>query len=191
MPPYHFDRPPPPPPPPPPGAAVKTYAQLQAEKATALMDDYAAPAEFAASGHELTADEKYVIEQKGTEAAGTGKYDKFYPTEGYFACRKCGSPIYSHQAKFNSRCGWPAFDKCYTDSIKAKPEDDGTGRVEITCATCGGHLGHVFTGEGFTATDERHCANSRSLQYVKAKVFKDEVALVSGRDETSANCAIA
>ena len=109
--------------------------------------------------------------------AKTGKYDKFYPTEGYFACRKCGEPIYSHQAKFDSGCGWPAFDKCYEGSIIAKPEDDGTGRVEIVCASCKGHLGHVFKGEGFTETGERHCANSRSLQFVKAKVDKAEVKL--------------
>ena len=85
---------------------MKTYAQKEAEKKAAMMDQYSAPAEFASSaGHELTKDEKYVIESKGTEPAGTGKYDKFYPTEGYFACRKCGNPIYSHQAKFDSGCG--------------------------------------------------------------------------------------
>jgi len=144
------------------------------------MDEYAAPAEFASgASHTLTSDEKYVIEGKGTEAAGTGKYDKFYPTEGYFACRKCGSPIYSFQAKFDSGCGWPAFDKCYDGAITAKTEDDGTDRVEIVCSSCKGHLGHVFTGEGFTETGERHCANSRSLQFVKAKpeVGKAEVKL--------------
>ena len=174
---------PPPPPPPGGGGATKTYAQKKAEeakaKATAQMDEYAAAADFAsASGHALTEAEKEVIESKGTEAAGTGKYDKFYPTEGYFACRKCGEPIYSAAAKFDSGCGWPAFDKCYEGSIMHKAEDDGTERVEIVCANCLGHLGHIFVGEQQTATDERHCANSRALQFVKGKTIdKAEVTL--------------
>jgi len=89
-----------------------TYAEKKKAEAAKLEDDYAAPAGFAADpAHALTEDEKYVIENKGTEAARTGKYDKFYPTTGYFACRKCGAPIYSFQAKFDSGCGWPAFDK--------------------------------------------------------------------------------
>lgn len=153
-----------------------TYAQKKKAEEAAKMDEYAAPADFA-SGVVLTEDEKYVIENKGTEAAGTGKYDKFYPTEGYFACRKCGAPIYSFQAKFDSGCGWPAFDKCYEGAIVHKVEDDGTNRIEIVCAACNGHLGHVFKGEGFTETGQRHCANSRSLQFVKAKVDKAEVKL--------------
>ena len=70
-----------------------------------------------------------------------------------------------------------AFDKCYDGSIKAHEEDDGTSRIEITCAGCAGHLGHVFKGEGFTETGERHCANSRSLQFVKGKIDKAEVKL--------------
>ena len=75
--------PPPPPPPPPPGGGGKTYAEKKAEEAAKLLDEYAAPADFAkAPEHALTEDEKYVIENKGTERAKTGKYDKFYPTEG-------------------------------------------------------------------------------------------------------------
>ena len=170
--------PPPAPPPPPPtnaACAGKTYAQKQAEAAKATEEEYAAAADFASSsGHALTEAEKEVIERKGTEAAGTGKYDKFYPTEGYFACRKCGEPIYSAAAKFDSGCGWPAFDKCYEGSIVHKAEDDGTERVEIVCAkaNCQGHLGHIFVGEHLTATDERHCANSRALQFVKGKTIE-------------------
>ncbi|KAK3274751.1 hypothetical protein CYMTET_17077 [Cymbomonas tetramitiformis] len=128
---------------------------------------YSADATFATKpGHALSAEEKHVIDQNGTEQAGTGTYNKFYPGQGYFACRKCGSPIYSAQAKFDSGCGWPAFDKCFTGAIKMRRELNG--RVEIMC-TCGAHLGHVFDGEGFTEENQRHCANSRSLQYVKAK----------------------
>ena len=148
-----------------------TYAEKKKAEAAKLEDDYAAPAGFAADpAHALTEDEKYVIENKGTEAARTGKYDKFYPTTGYFACRKCGAPIYSFQAKFDSGCGWPAFDKCYEGSITAKAEDDGTNRIEIVCAGCNGHLGHVFKGEGFTETGERHCARGMSRVALRSEL---------------------
>ena len=140
--------------------------------------EYAAPADFAmAAGHALTDAEKYVLEQKGTEAAGTGTYEGFFPTDGYFACRKCGAPIYSAKSKFESGCGWPAFDKCYEGAVEHRVETDGTERIEIVCAHCKGHLGHIFMGEAKTATGERHCANSRALQFVKAKVDKKEVKL--------------
>jgi peptide-methionine (R)-S-oxide reductase len=86
--------------------------------------------------------------------------------------------ISSRACQFDSGCGWPAFDKCYAGSITAKPEDDGTDRVEIVCSKCNGHLGHVFTGESFTETGERHCANARSLQFVKAKIDQPEVKLM-------------
>ena len=145
-----------------------TYAEKKKAEAAKLEDDYAAPAGFAAGAeHALTEDEKHVIENKGTEAARTGKYDKFYPTTGYFACRKCGAPIYSFQSKFDSGCGWPAFDKCYEGSITAKTEDDGSDRIEIVCAGCNGHLGHIFKGEGFTETGERHCAR----RHVKKRAY--------------------
>lgn len=127
-------------------------------------------AEQGFSGKELTVEEKKVIDEKGTETPGTGEYEKFAPQRGYFACRKCGKPIYSYQAKFDSGCGWPAFDKCYVGSVATRPEDDGSDRVEITCTGCGGHLGHVFVESGQhprARSDQRHCANSRSLQYVK------------------------
>ena len=70
--------------------------------------------------------------------------------------------------QFNSGCGWPAFDKCYEGSVATHVDMSfGIRRVEITCAACGGHLGHVFEGEKFTATNERHCVNSVSVKYVK------------------------
>mmetsp|Transcript_42385 Transcript_42385/g.106342 ORF Transcript_42385/g.106342 Transcript_42385/m.106342 type:complete len:358 (-) Transcript_42385:302-1375(-) len=108
-----------------------------------------------------------VLREKGTEPAGTGEYDKFYPDSGYFACRGCGAPLYSAQAKFNSGCGWPAFDKCYAGSIITETDMTfGMKRVEIMCANCGGHMGHVFEGERLTDTDERHCVNSVSVKFV-------------------------
>ena len=106
-----------------------------------------------------------VLRQKGTERKG-GEYDKFHPQEGHFACRGCGNPLYSAAAKFKSGCGWPAFDKCFRDAVSIS--EDCTlepARIEITCAGCAGHLGHVFAGERLTPTNERHCVNSVSIFY--------------------------
>eukprot|EP00667_Euglena_gracilis_P021316 EG_transcript_23294 len=108
-----------------------------------------------------------VLRQKATEPAGSGEYNKFYPKEGYFACKGCGTPLYSAQAKFNSGCGWPAFDQCYSGAVQTKVDNShGVRRVEILCGACDGHLGHVFQGEGFSSTNERHCVNSVSVKYV-------------------------
>ncbi|CEL95436.1 unnamed protein product [Vitrella brassicaformis CCMP3155] len=117
---------------------------------------------------ELTPEQYHIIREKGTERPGTGEYNKFYPDEGYFACAACGNPLYSAKAKFDSGCGWPAFDKCYKESVYTETDSSfGMIRIEIMCANCGGHLGHVFTGERFTDTNERHCVNSVSVKYVK------------------------
>merc|ERR1711998_415044 len=105
----------------------------------------------------------------GTEPRG-GEYDGFYPKagEGYFECRACKAPLYSAEAKFKSGCGWPAFDKCYKGAVETTIDSShGMRRIEITCAKCGGHLGHVFEGERMTATNERHCVNSVSVKFNK------------------------
>eukprot|EP01001_Neometanema_parovale_P012805 NODE_9126_length_661_cov_106.752788_g8862_i0.p1 GENE.NODE_9126_length_661_cov_106.752788_g8862_i0~~NODE_9126_length_661_cov_106.752788_g8862_i0.p1 ORF type:complete len:147 (-),score=31.66 NODE_9126_length_661_cov_106.752788_g8862_i0:153-593(-) len=118
---------------------------------------------------ELAPKEFEVLRQKGTEARG-GEYDSFYPAEGegYFACRGCKAPLYSAAAKFKSGCGWPAFDKCYQGAIKTVVDNThGMRRVEILCAACDGHMGHVFEGEHMTPTNERHCVNSVSVKFVK------------------------
>uniref|UniRef100_A0A061RAK1 Peptide-methionine (R)-S-oxide reductase n=1 Tax=Tetraselmis sp. GSL018 TaxID=582737 RepID=A0A061RAK1_9CHLO len=114
----------------------------------------------------LTPMEYRVLRLKGTEPPSTGEYDKYYPESGYFKCAGCGNPLYSAEAKFDSGCGWPAFDRCYEGSIVTKADTSlGMRRVEILCASCGGHLGHVFEGEGFTPTNERHCVNSASIKF--------------------------
>ena len=119
---------------------------------------------------ELSAAEYNVIRGKGTERAFTGEYDKFFEQGGYFACRACKNPLYSAQSKFDSGCGWPAFDKCYKGSVATHVDTSyGMRRVEIVCARCEGHLGHVFTGEHKTATNERHCVNSVSVKFVKGE----------------------
>lgn len=112
----------------------------------------------------LTMEEKWVIEQKGTERPFTGEYDDFYE-EGVYLCRKCNAELYRSADKFDARCGWPAFDQEIEGAVTHLPDPDGR-RIEIECNNCGGHLGHVFTGERLTPTDTRHCVNSLSMKFV-------------------------
>lgn len=127
-------------------------------------DDQTADAKWR---RQLTAQEYKVLRLKGTEPAGTGEYDQFHPPSGYFACKCCGNPLYTAEAKFESGCGWPSFDKCIENSIKMNVDVSfGMRRMEIVCARCDGHMGHVFEGEQKTETNERHCVNSLSVRYI-------------------------
>ncbi len=114
--------------------------------------------------NKLTAEEEWVMLYKGTEPPFTGEYDDFFQ-EGTYVCRRCGTPLYTSSTKFHSGCGWPSFDQEIPGAVKRLPDPDGR-RTEIECATCGAHLGHVFTGEGFTPRNTRHCVNSVSLKFV-------------------------
>ena len=111
----------------------------------------------------LTPQERYILEFKGTERPFSGEYDDFYAA-GVYLCRRCNAELYRSADKFDARCGWPAFDREVADAVRQQPDPDGF-RVEIECAHCGGHLGHVFFGEGFTSTNARHCVNSLSLRF--------------------------
>ena len=115
--------------------------------------------------NELTSEESYVIERKGTERPYTGEYDEHY-TKGTYVCKKCDSPLYSSEAKFKSGSGWPAFDDIVEGAVKRIPDADGR-RIEIVCNNCDGHLGHVFEGERMTSKNTRHCVNSISLKFIK------------------------
>jgi peptide-methionine (R)-S-oxide reductase len=118
------------------------------------------------SWNKLTPAEKHVIENKGTEPPFTGEYENFFQ-QGTFVCRRCNQPLYRSEAKFHSGCGWPSFDDEIPGAVTRVADADGR-RVEILCANCGGHLGHVFEGEGFTPKDTRHCVNSLSIRFVPA-----------------------
>ncbi len=112
----------------------------------------------------LTAEERNIIEHKATEPPFSGEYDDF-SQGGTFVCKRCNAPLFASSTKFDAGCGWPAFDDHFPAAVLRLPDPDGM-RVEIVCAQCGGHLGHVFEGEGFTAKNTRHCVNSLSLKFI-------------------------
>ncbi len=112
----------------------------------------------------LTKEEGEVIMDKGTEAPFTGKYFAFWE-RGTYVCKRCGAPLYRSETKFDAGCGWPSFDDEIPGAVNRIPDADGV-RTEIQCARCRAHLGHVFTGEGFTKKNTRHCVNSLSIEFV-------------------------
>lgn len=112
----------------------------------------------------LNPQEEHVIVNKGTEPPFSGIYEDFYE-DGVYVCRRCDTPLFRSEDKFNAFCGWPSFDQEIPGAVKRTEDADGR-RIEITCAVCGAHLGHVFEGEGFTINNTRHCVNSISMRFI-------------------------
>jgi len=117
---------------------------------------------------ELSPEVYSILREKGTERPFTGKYNDHYDS-GIYNCAGCGVDLFDSSTKFNSHCGWPAFDSSIDGKVIEKRDiSHGMIRVEILCANCGGHLGHVFQ-DGPTETGLRYCVNSLSLDFEENK----------------------
>ena len=115
---------------------------------------------------QLTPEQYRVLRQASTEPPFVGEYTDT-TTEGVYTCRACGTELFRSETKFSSHCGWPSFFSPLAEDRVELIEDRSMGmaRTEVRCATCGSHLGHVFSGEGYpTPTDQRYCINSISMR---------------------------
>ncbi len=118
---------------------------------------------------ELTPEQYAVLRQAGTERPWTGEYNDT-KTEGVYSCRACDAELFRSDTKFDSHCGWPSFyAPSETDNVVLREDlSMGTKRIEVLCATCGSHLGHVFDDAPQTPTGDRYCMNSVSLKLAPA-----------------------
>ena len=123
--------------------------------------------------NKLNKEEEMVIVNKGTEKPYSGEYNDFFE-KGIYVCRRCNKPLYKSDSKFHSGCGWPSFDQEINGNVKRIPDPDGS-RTEIICTNCRAHLGHVFTGEGLTNKNTRHCVNSLSIKFIKRRSINNKI----------------
>lgn len=118
---------------------------------------------------ELSPEEYKILRQKGTEAPFTGEYDNFFQ-KGMYKCGACGAELFDSARKYDSGCGWPAFDEALPGAVTFTEDNTlGMKRVEITCSRCGSHLGHVFLDGPKETTGKRFCVNSKSLKFKKSE----------------------
>lgn len=114
----------------------------------------------------LSPEEYRILREKGTERPFSGAYNDFFE-KGYYICAGCGTRIFESTTKYKSDCGWPSFDKAIEGSVKyTKDTSHGMIRTEVTCATCDGHLGHVFDDGPKETTGIRYCMNSIALKFI-------------------------
>ena len=116
----------------------------------------------------LTPEQYHVLREKGTERPFTGALTN-NDADGFYHCAACDAPLFQSDTKFESGCGWPSFfDTIAKDAVELHEDlSFGMHRIEVTCAACGGHLGHVFP-DGPNPTGQRYCINSASLNFEKA-----------------------
>lgn len=117
----------------------------------------------------LTPQEYYVLRQKGTDPPGNSGYTNTFE-KGTYVCRACGAQLFESGSKYESHCGWPSFDDAIPGTINfTKDTSLGMIRTEITCARCGGHLGHIFDDGPKETTGKRYCVNTSSIKFIKAE----------------------
>jgi peptide-methionine (R)-S-oxide reductase len=114
---------------------------------------------------DLSEDQKAVLFDKATEAPFTGAF-LYNKDTGVYTCANCGVSLFSSDRKYDSHCGWPSFDEAIPGAVDEHIDTShGMTRTEITCANCGGHLGHVFEDGPIETTGMRYCINSLSLDF--------------------------
>ncbi|HKL20236.1 MAG TPA: peptide-methionine (R)-S-oxide reductase MsrB [Tichowtungia sp.] len=119
---------------------------------------------------ELTKEQYRILRQAGTERPFTGEYTD-HAGQGIYRCAGCGAELFTSDSKFHSGCGWPAFDRALAAGsvIERKDTSHGMIRTEVLCASCGGHLGHVFNDGPAATTGLRYCINSVALKFEEKK----------------------